>query len=123
MSNTFLFIVNVTQFFSLGLILVRTKFHTIALEEYLNVHPLLSSRAIKTGHMTGQGSVEEMGLPGGQQATVLKQFREGFFSSLRIHRFHLLCFLFRNHSDSHCNGSVDENHFEIFDFMKKKRKC
>ena len=61
----------------LGLVLVRTKFHTVALEEYLNKQPELIQRGIAVGHLTGQGSAEELCLPGSQQMTVLNQFRKG----------------------------------------------
>ncbi len=56
---------------------MRTKFHTVALEEFLNKRSELASRQISVGHLTGQGSAEELGLPGTQQATVLKEFRKG----------------------------------------------
>ena len=62
---------------SLGLILVRTKFHTVALEEYLSEQPALKERQIAVGRLTGQGSAEELCLPGTQQATVLNEFRKG----------------------------------------------
>jgi hypothetical protein len=32
---------------------------------------------IAVGHLTGQGSADELSLPGTQQATVLKEFRKG----------------------------------------------
>lgn len=57
--------------------LVRTKFHTVALEEFLNKRPELMDKQIAVGHLTGQGSAEELCLPGTQQATVLKEFRKG----------------------------------------------
>lgn len=62
---------------SLGLILVQTKFHTIALEKYLNDHADLARLGIKVGRLTGQGSTDEMALPGNQQATALDLFRRG----------------------------------------------
>lgn len=61
----------------IGLVLVRTKFHTVALEEFLNKRPELMKQKIAVGHLTGQGSAEELCLPGTQQATVLKEFRKG----------------------------------------------
>jgi ERCC4-related helicase len=64
------------------LVLVRTKFHTVALEEFLNKRPELIKHQISVGHLTGQGSAEELGLPGTQQATVLKEFRKGTKSLL-----------------------------------------
>ena len=60
-----------------GLVLVRTKFHTTALEEYLSQQSALKERQIAVGHLTGQGSADELSLPGTQQATVLNQFRKG----------------------------------------------
>ncbi len=57
--------------------MVRTKFHTVALEEFLNERPELIKQQINVGHLTGQGSADENGLPGTQQATVLKEFRKG----------------------------------------------
>jgi len=61
----------------IGLVLVRTKFHTVALEEFLNKHPEMIKHKIAVGHLTGQGSADELCLPGTQQATVLKEFRKG----------------------------------------------
>ncbi|CAF0876492.1 unnamed protein product [Adineta steineri] len=60
-----------------GLILVRTKFHTVALEEFLNNHPDIMKRQIAVGHLTGQGSADELCLPGTQQAVLLNEFRKG----------------------------------------------
>ena len=34
-------------------------------------------RKIAVGHLTGQGSADDLCLPGTQQATVLKEFRKG----------------------------------------------
>ncbi len=62
--------------------LVRTKFHTVALEEFLNKRPELIRNKIFVGHLTGQGSAEELCLPGTQQATVLNEFRKGKLYSL-----------------------------------------
>lgn len=61
----------------LGLVLVKTKFHTAALEEYLNKQPELVQRGIAVGRLTGQGSADELCLPGSQQMTVLNLFRKG----------------------------------------------
>jgi hypothetical protein len=71
---------------------VRTKFHTVALEEFLNKRPELIQRQIAVGHLTGQGSAEELSLPGTQQATVLKEFRKGklYFLQNRILNYVLL---------------------------------
>ncbi|CAF2758274.1 unnamed protein product [Rotaria sp. Silwood2] len=70
-------IVNLHTLNCRGLILVRTKFHAVALEEFLNKNPKLIERQISVGYLTGQGSAEDLSLPGGQQATVLNQFRKG----------------------------------------------
>ncbi|CAF1045185.1 unnamed protein product [Rotaria sordida] len=60
-----------------GLILVRTKFHAVSLEAFLNKNPELIKRKISVGYLTGQGSAEDLSLPGSQQATVLNEFRKG----------------------------------------------
>ncbi|CAF1411589.1 unnamed protein product [Rotaria sp. Silwood1] len=60
-----------------GLILVRTKFHAATLEDFLNKNPELIKRQICVGYLTGQGSAENLALPGTQQATVLNEFRKG----------------------------------------------
>ncbi|UJR31193.1 hypothetical protein I4U23_018699 [Adineta vaga] len=65
-----------------GLVLVRTKFHTVALEKFLNEHPQMRKRQISVGHLTGQGSADDLCLPGTQQATVLNEFRKGTKSLL-----------------------------------------
>jgi hypothetical protein len=61
----------------LGLILVKTKFHTIALEHYLNRIQALIDRGITVGHLTGQSSGDELGLSSFQQTTILNEFRQG----------------------------------------------
>lgn len=63
--------------YTVGLILVRTKFHAVALEEFFNKHPEIQKHKIHAGRLTGQGSAEELSLPGTQQATVLNEFRKG----------------------------------------------
>ncbi|CAF3376015.1 unnamed protein product [Rotaria socialis] len=60
-----------------GLVLVRTKFHAVSLETFLNKHSDLKKRQIFAGHLTGQGSAEELSLPGNQQSKVLDEFRKG----------------------------------------------
>lgn len=65
------------QSYFLGLVLVRTKFHTVALEEFLNKRSELVNSQIIVGRLTGQGPAEELCLPGTLQATVLKEFRKG----------------------------------------------
>jgi hypothetical protein len=42
----------------------------------------LVKHKITVGHLTGQGSAEELCLPGTQQATVLKEFRKGKLYSI-----------------------------------------
>ncbi|CAF0782585.1 unnamed protein product [Didymodactylos carnosus] len=62
---------------SKGLILVRTKFHTVALEIFLSEHPDLIARNIRPGRLTGQGSLEDMYMPANIQMASLNQFRSG----------------------------------------------
>ncbi len=73
------------------MVLVRTKFHTVALEEFLNKRSELIKRQIVVGHLTGQGPAEELCLPGTQQATVLNEFRKG---KLYFIQNHMLCCLY-----------------------------
>jgi hypothetical protein len=84
-----------------GLVLVRTKFHTVALEEFLNKCPNLIKHKIVVGHLTGQGSTEELSLSGTQQATVLKEFRKGKLYFIQNHILYSL-WLFRHNKFTRC---------------------
>lgn len=68
-----------TDSYLAGLILVRTKCHTLALRDFLEQHPKIKERKISVGRLTGQGPSEDLCLPGTQQATVLSEFRKGSF--------------------------------------------
>ena len=63
----------------LGLVLVKTKFHTFALEKFLSAQTEMTKNQIRVGRLTGQGSNEELSLSSNQQATVLEHFRSGNF--------------------------------------------
>jgi hypothetical protein len=84
------------------LVLVPTKFHTVALEEFLNKHQQLIERDIVVGHLTGQGSVEDHCLPGAQQAAVLNEFRKGKLKFQRNHTVYSILYL-RHENYTRCN--------------------